>query len=223
MIDFPSSMIPAMPSQCLPRTFSSRLSNTCSSRAIWPCVSLRWLSNAARSLGFVAAFASFGRAFVSCFSASYESRNSSMKASWSVPASAMVESPQLSGFCRRVSSYAWRIGLSGEVAMCGDGGDEVVRPRALVRRGNESRVRRAIGYRVDPAGAKQLCARTQRENRLAMAVLVLDEFEGPSISAKRGDGFVAIGEHQRVVEHGRRRLQADVNVDGIAVDRPHRA
>ena len=44
-------------------------------------------------LAFVAAFANFGKAFVSCFSASYVSRNSSMKASWSVPASAMVESP----------------------------------------------------------------------------------------------------------------------------------
>jgi hypothetical protein len=30
MMDFPSSTIPAMPSQCLPRTFSSRLANTCS-------------------------------------------------------------------------------------------------------------------------------------------------------------------------------------------------
>ena len=28
MIDLPSSMIPAIPSQCLPRTFSSRLSKT---------------------------------------------------------------------------------------------------------------------------------------------------------------------------------------------------
>ena len=41
MIDLPSSMMPAMPSQCFPRTFSSRLSNTCSRRSIWPCVSSR--------------------------------------------------------------------------------------------------------------------------------------------------------------------------------------
>ena len=51
MTALPSSTIPAMPSQCLPRTFSSRLAKTCSRRAIWPCVSSRWLSNAWRSFG----------------------------------------------------------------------------------------------------------------------------------------------------------------------------
>ena len=56
-----------------------------------------------------------------------------------------------------------------------------------------------------------------------MAVLVLDEFERPSIGAKCAHGFVAIGENQRVVEHGRRRLQADVHLDGIARGRLHRA
>ncbi len=38
-----------------------------------------------------AAFANFDSAFVSCFSASYESRSSSINAWWSVPASAMVD------------------------------------------------------------------------------------------------------------------------------------
>ena len=55
-----------------------------------------------------------------------------------------------------------------------------------------------------------------------MAILVFDEFERPSIGAKCADGFVAVGENQRVVEHGRRRLQADVNLDGIAGGRLHR-
>ena len=48
---------------------------------------LKWLSNAWRSFGSDAAFASFGSAFVNCFSASYVSRSSSMNAWWSVPAS----------------------------------------------------------------------------------------------------------------------------------------
>ena len=63
-------MMPAMPSQCLPRTFSSRLAKTCSRRSICPRVSSRWASNAARSSGELAAFAILGSALVSCFSAS---------------------------------------------------------------------------------------------------------------------------------------------------------
>ena len=56
-----------------------------------------------------------------------------------------------------------------------------------------------------------------------MAILVLDEFERPSVGAQCADGLVAVGQNQRVVEHGRRRLQADVHLDGIAGGWLHRA
>ena len=55
-----------------------------------------------------------------------------------------------------------------------------------------------------------------------MAVLVLDEFEGPSVGTQCVDGLGAVGQNQGVVEHGRRRLQADVDLDGIAVRWLHR-
>ena len=99
--------------------------------------------------------------------------------------------------------------------MFGDGGDEV-RRRTRVRCDDESWVGLSIRqYRVDATRAKQLFAGAQRENRLAVAVLVLDEFERPAVGAERAGGFVAVGEHQRVVEHGRSRLQADVHLDGL--------
>ena len=67
-----------------------------------------------------------------------------------------------------------------------------------------------------PQARSSCVAGAQRENRLAVAILVLDEFERPAVGAKRADGFVAVGKHQCVVEHGRRRFQADVHLDGIA-------
>ena len=43
---------------------------------------------------------------------------------------------------------------------------------------------------------KQLGGFAQREDRLAMAVLILDEFEGSPVGAKSLDRFAAIGQHQ---------------------------
>ena len=53
------------------------------------------IDQAGRTAAVEAAFANFGSALVNCFSASYVSRSSSMNASWSVPASAMIVSPLL--------------------------------------------------------------------------------------------------------------------------------
>ena len=67
-------------------------------------VSSRWASKASRSSGELAALASFGSALVSCRSASYVSRSSSMNASCRVPASAMCFSPVQRVSDQRVSS-----------------------------------------------------------------------------------------------------------------------
>ena len=82
-----------MPSQCLPRAFSSNFSNTCSRRAIG-LASPGGGSRMPTELASDEAFASFASAFVNCFSASYVSRSSSRNASWSEPASAMSSSPR---------------------------------------------------------------------------------------------------------------------------------
>src|SRR4029078_8761312 len=96
-------------------------------------------------------------------------------------------------YCRGRSSNARRIGFSREVPMFCDGGDEVFRPVTCVRRDDESRVRlTALDGRVDSAGREQRRARAYGKNRLAMAVLVFDEFERPPIATKGADGFVAV-------------------------------
>ena len=75
---------------------------------------------------------------------------------------------------------------------------------------------------VNSTGTQQMLARAEHQDRLAMAVLVFDEFERPSIGVKCADRIVAVGENQRVVEHRRRRFQADVHLDVIACRRLHR-
>src|SRR5688572_9599086 len=146
-----------------------------------------------------------------------------MNASWSVPASAMVKVPLLSQLPHRVCSQAGRIGFSGEMPMLCDGGDEVVRPRVCLRTENEAGVRLTVRQcQVDPAGAQQMPAAAQRQDRLAMPMLVLAEFEPLSIALEGADRVVAIGKHQCVVEHGRRLLQADIHLDLIARGWLHR-
>ena len=100
MIDLPSSMIPAMPSQCLPRTFSSRLANdlfqTCD-------LALRLLEVGLErrpQLRVRRGFRQLRQGLRQLLFASYVSRNSSMNASWSVPASAM-SSLLVMVMCRR--------------------------------------------------------------------------------------------------------------------------
>src|SRR5690348_16347696 len=88
----------------------------------------------------------------------------------------------------RTASDTWRIRFSGEVPMHADGGDEVVRPGARVRGDDQSRILLVAGQRaVNAAGPQQLLALTEREDRLAVAVLILDELQRPSIGAKGGD------------------------------------
>ena len=138
-----------------------------------PLRRLEMVSNAAEALircGFATC-----KAFVSCFSAWYVSRNPSMKASWSVPASAMVESPSKVG-CRSRVSYTR--GGSVSLAKCGvgDRGDEVVGPRL----GSDPRIGPGSGSPSGSAASmpqhEQLLACPQREDRLAMAVLVCNRF-----------------------------------------------
>jgi hypothetical protein len=71
-------------------TFSSRLSNTCSSRSTCPGFFESAIRKLRRSCGFDDAFASFVSAFRQLLFGVVESRSSSMNASWSVPASAIV-------------------------------------------------------------------------------------------------------------------------------------
>ncbi len=59
-----------MPSQCLPRAFSSTSPKTRSSRWAWPRVSSRCLANAALSPSCDAARTIVGSALINCFSAS---------------------------------------------------------------------------------------------------------------------------------------------------------
>ena len=68
---------------------------------------------------------------------------------------------------------------------------------------------------IDAACLQQLLTGTQRENRLAVPILILDEFERVPVGAQGIDRFGAVGQHQPVVEHRRRRFETDIHVDRI--------
>src|SRR5512145_1014847 len=102
-----------------------------------------------------------------------------MNMSWSVPASAMMSLLMMMRCAARGSSHARRIGFSREVPVLCDRRDELVGCRARVLRGNHTGIRLPVGQRrIDPACREQLIAGADGEDRLAVAVLVLDEFEG---------------------------------------------
>src|SRR5687768_3547961 len=112
-----------------------------------------------------------------------------MNASWSVPASVMsfllvMMVPS------RGSSDARRIGFSLEVPMFPNGRDEPVARRARVRGRKHAGIALAARQRrIDPAGREQLIAGAHRKDRLAVAVLVLDELEGPPVRTQGVDGL----------------------------------
>jgi len=57
---------------------------------------------------------------------------------------------------------------------------------------------------LDPARFEQPLADAHCEDGLAVAILVLDEFERPAVPAERRDGVLAVRQDQGVIEHGRR-------------------
>jgi hypothetical protein len=54
-------------------------------------------------------------------------------------------------------------------------------------------------------------------------ILVLDELEGSAVPTERRDGVRAVRQHQRVIEHGGCRFEADIDFNRVSRGRLHRA
>src|SRR5687768_15094662 len=99
-----------------------------------------------------------------------------MKASWSVPDSAMLRISLGSIVNRmRVRSHARWIGFPNEVAVFRERRDEQIRSLCRAAGGNDETGIRVAGG--DATCVQQRCAVAPHEQWLAMAILILDELE----------------------------------------------
>ena len=207
MIDLPSSMMPAMPSQCLPADLLVQSSRTPVRAARLPCGLFEVRFERLPQLGIRRRFRELRQRLRQLLFGVVRVAQFVEECVVESPVSAMVDVSLKCVMPRTRRLDARRIGFSCEMPVLRDRRDELVRDRVPARAATMTPgIRLAVGERRDdPARVEQLRAGAERQDRLAVAVLVLDEFERPAVRPKRVDGLAPSG-----------RTTASYSTDGAA-------
>ena len=121
---------------------------------------------------------------------------------------------------------AWRVGFALEVPMHSDGFNKLRQDvlEAFIRECQHARIEFTGGQiQIHTGALDYFLTNTQRQDGLAMAILVLDESHRLSHAAKVSYILMATRDHEGIKKHGGHRFKSHVNLNVKTVHALHSA